>query len=257
MGLAKPSLLSALAAVLLSIGCTAAPGGMGAMPPPGADGGAPAAIDATDALPPVADALADRSSASEAGAAEGANESREEVAAADASSGDGAKPWWPSTQPWPAPGTEYLSKLETEAQFDQLRGTRGGLPFIIRRLANGAAFPYPWDGYECVFESGMAAHLEFLEKIDPTRALGLYYGDAKSPDGSLIPGRLSLDKTKTPNVMVVGFENERLISPTDTFFPLDPAVFPLLRERIKRCVPFVSAFTYSMLCPGKKTCPLP
>ena len=244
MGFAKLCSLSALAAVLLPIGCQAAGSGMGAMPPPGADGG-PA--PASDALPLVPEAGVDVPSPGETSSVDLPAESRPGT---DALADAGPKPW-------PPPGTEYLPKLETEAQFDQLRGTRSGLPFIIRRLANDAAFPYPWDRYECVFEFGMAAHLEFLEMIDPDRAVYLYYRDAKSPEGSLIPGRLSLDKTRTPNVMRVGFENERLISPTDTHFPLDPAVFPILRERIKRCVPFVSTFEFSMLCPGKMSCPLP
>jgi hypothetical protein len=43
------------------------------------------------------------------------------------------------------------------------------------------------------------------------------------------------------------------------YFPLDATVRRLLRERIMRCVPFASKFTFFMFCPtGNSTdCPLP
>ncbi|HET6281009.1 MAG TPA: hypothetical protein VFH73_08585, partial [Polyangia bacterium] len=119
--------------------------------------------------------------------------------------------------------------------------------------------PYPWDRYECVFETGYL-HVEFLQEMDASRAVGLYFGDAKSEAGSLIPGRLKLDQTRIPNVMRVTIENFQggFMGPP-AYFPLDATVVRLLRERIMRCVPFAGSFTFFMFCPtGNSTdCPLP
>ena len=86
-----------------------------------------------------------------------------------------------------------------------------------------------------------------------------YFGDAKSVGGSLIPGRLFLDRTKNPKVVGVLIENTSGISSVNTDFPLDSAVGRLIRERIMRCVPFTSSFTFRMVCPGgtKFDCPVP
>jgi hypothetical protein len=168
-------------------------------------------------------------------------------------------PGYAASKPWPPPGTAYLTKLATEADYNQLasQGTRGDVPFIIRRLANDHLYPYPWDSYECVFEPGASVHIDFLEAIDPDRALFLYYGESKRPEGTLIPGRIRFDKTKTPPLTTVGFENTRNLIDPPLAYALDPAVFPLLRERIKRCVPFTTNFTFLMICPDGKGCPLP
>ena len=233
---------------LLAVGCTAAPT---AVTPPASGADAAGSMPADASAPPVdaprppVDAGVDQPLPSDAGS----SDLPADAPVADAPAADGPKAW-------PPPGTDYLTKLETIAQYNQLVGMRGGLPFIIRRLANDKTFPYPWDRYECVFEHGMDAHLEFLERMDPMRAFQIYFVDAKSPGGSLIPGRMAVDGTDRKKVHVT-FENVRLLTPTDSSYPLDPAVIPIIRDRITRCVSFATTFVFSMICPGGQPCPLP
>lgn len=168
-------------------------------------------------------------------------------------------PGFAASTPWIPPGTAYLTKLATQADYDQLLGAVPGgvsLPFIIRRRANDHLYPYPWDRYECVFEPP-GLHLDFLQRMDPERAILLYYSEAKRPEGTLIPGQASLDKTRTPNVMRIRLENFRNLMGPPVVYPLEPAVIPFIRERIGRCIPFATAFTFSMSCPDGKDCPLP
>lgn len=231
---------------LAAVGCTAAPTSV-TPPSPGVDAadGMPADVSPppADAPPPPADVGVEQTPPGDGGSSD---------VHLDASSAEAAD----APKAWPPPGTDYLTKLETIADYNQLVETRSGLAFIIRRLANDKTFPYPWDRYECVFEYGMDAHLEFLERMDPTRALQIYFNDAKSPMGSLIPGRMSVDGTDKKKVRVL-FENTRLLISTDSSYPLDPAVIPIIRDRIARCVPFATTFTFSMVCPGGQSCPLP
>ena len=235
--------------IVFAIGCSA-PVTSGV----GMDASAP--VDVPRPLPDVvADAGVDQTVAADAGAVdlpgESTNDARTNDAGADAVD---------APKPWPPPGTAYLVKLESEADYNQLlaNGKGGGVPFIIRRRANDLAYPYPWDLYECVFEPA-GIHVEFLEMMDPQRALYLYYNDAKSRGGSLIPGRLSLTKTGNSRLVSVSIENfQGLTVPSPTvFFPLEPAVTQLIRERMARCIPFATSFTFSMICPDGSNCPMP
>jgi len=133
------------------------------------------------------------------------------------------------------------------------------VPFIMRRRPSDKGYPYPWDGHECVFEDGRFVHLKFLEAMDPERALYLYYADAKSIGGSLIPGRLYRDATKNPKVVRVLFENTTGLTSVRTDFPLDAATGAFLREQLSRCVPFAGSLAISVVCPGGTAydCPLP
>ncbi|HET6281112.1 MAG TPA: hypothetical protein VFH73_09100 [Polyangia bacterium] len=237
------------ALIVLPMGCTAAGSGVDALPSPTPDTAAPAG---PDVLQPTPEASVDRPSSPDADPADLPGELE-----ADARTDAPSDLYGPST-PWPPPGTSYLTRLATEADYNQLadQGSRKDVvSFIIRRLSSDHLYPYPWDSYECVFEPGASIHIDFLQGLDPDRALFLYYGEAKRPEGTLIPGRIRFDKTKTPNVATVGFENTRNLIGSP--FPLDPAVFPILRERIKRCAPFATNFTFLMICPDGKGCPLP
>ncbi|HET6284608.1 MAG TPA: hypothetical protein VFH73_26870, partial [Polyangia bacterium] len=216
-----------VAVTVFTIGCTAAVSSNDAGPLAEPEVAAPAQVDAAA---PAPDAGVDRSSPPDAGAFDLPAESQTDAgseAPADTSAVDGPRPW-------PPPGTDYLTKLASEADYNQLAGTStgGGVAFIIRRRANDQAYPYPWDRYECVFETGYL-HVEFLQRMDASRAVGLYFGDAKSEAGSLIPGRLKLDQTRSPNVMKVTIENFQggFMGPP-AYFPLDATVVRLLRERI-------------------------
>jgi hypothetical protein len=148
---------------------------------------------------------------------------------------------------WPPPGNDYLVRLEPEADV-----RKHGATFIIRRRGNDTVYPHPWDSHECVF-SGSFTHLGFLERMDPARALQLYYRDAKSPEGSLLPGRIVIDLAKSPPDVAIQFENFRLGAP-DTVFPLEASVVATLRERIARCFPFAKNPSFTMFC-EKAVCP--
>ena len=245
------------------MGCTAAVSGTDARRPTDPDAGNPAPVDA---VPPGPDTGVDRPSPADGGTppdltAESQSDAHADAqtdvpvdARADASAGD-------APRAWPPPGTDYLTKLESQADYDKLSSTNieHGVAFIIRRRTNDVAYPYPWDSYECVFETGYL-HVEFLQRMDPARAVTLYFGDAKSEPGTLIPGRLMLDETKNPKVMKVTFENfQGGFMSAPFYFPLDATVRRLLRERIMRCVPFTTNFSFFMFCPtGNSTdCPLP
>jgi hypothetical protein len=244
------------------MGCTAAVSGTDARRPPDPDAGNPMPVDA---VAPGPDTGVDRPSPADGNGAdmpgdaqtESRGDAQSDVQAdtrADASTGD-------APRTWPPPGTDYLTKLESQADYDKLSSTTNnhGVAFIIRRRANDVAYPHPWDSYECVFETGYL-HVEFLQKMDPARAVTLYFGDAKSEPGSLIPGRLMLDETQNPKVMKVTIENyQGGFMSAPSYFPLDATVRRLLRERIMRCVPFAGNFTFFMFCPTGNSvdCPLP
>jgi len=240
------------ALITLAVGCTPAPSGT---PAPVADAGAETRPDTSGPGIDTGVDLQPPPSLSDAGQSQDAPPS-------DASGGDAPKPW-------PPPGTDYLTKIETEAQYNQLAGTISDVEFIIRRRGNDQAYPYPWDQYECVFEryrapepnqpANVVGHFQFLLSMDSSRAVGLYYGNAKSVGGNLIPGRLTLDKTKTPNVVRVGIENTTGLDPRNTDYPLDATVGQQIRERIMRCVPLASSFLFQVVCPGGSpfNCPLP
>jgi hypothetical protein len=95
--------------------------------------------------------------------------------------------------------------------------------------------------------------------MDPERALFLYYIDSKSVGGSLIPGRIGLDKTMNPNVVRILLENTTSLMSANNDFPLDATVGRQIRERMMRCVPFARSFVFFTVCPGglKFDCPLP
>jgi hypothetical protein len=163
---------------------------------------------------------------------------------------------------WPPPGTAYLTRLDTSAQYDQLAaqlaGTSGSVLFLIRRRANDAKYPYPWDEYECIFEtdvmSTQGGHLPFLYAMDKDRATNLYFVDSKTQDGNLIPGRFI--RTGGTNELKVLFENIVGLSGASTF-SLD-SVARFLRDRISRCVRFTTSFRFVQFCGSASTeCPLP
>ena len=249
----------AAALAFFIIGCTPSASGVDAMPSPKPDIGVTPAVDASVDRPFLPDAgpvdLPDelkpdtqtdvRSDAQADVLSDGQMDAPSEL-----------PPGFAPSTPWPAPGTAYLTKLATQADYDQLLGAGQSLPFIIRRRANDHTYPYPWDRYECVFEPP-GLHVDFLQRVDAERAVFLYYSEAKRPEGTLIPGQASLDKTRTPNVMRVHFENFRNLIGTPAVFPLEPAVIPLIRERITRCISFTTSFTFSMSCPDGRDCPLP
>jgi hypothetical protein len=244
----SPSSTASLAVALIgfTFGCTPSESGVDAMPSPGPDMGGPATPDVPQPMPEAGVDLP--------------NEPTNDVPPNDGPPSDGGADAGDAPKPWPPPGTAYLTKLETEGDYNQLTATGrgGGVPFIIRRRGNDQPYPYPWDLYECVFEPP-GIHVEFLEMMDPQRALYLYYNDAKSRGGSLIPGRLSLTKTGNSKLVGVSIENfQGLTVPSaNVFFPLEPAVTQLIRERMARCVPFATSFTFSMICPDGSNCPMP
>ena len=157
-------------------------------------------------------------------------------------------------QPWPPPGTDYLTQLTSKADYDQLR-SRGAVTFIMRRRGDDQVYPYPWDSYECVFTAH--EHLAFLERMDPTRALQLYYRDSKQPESSLIPGRITLVSDTGTDSMKIWVENTSGLNLVPNYM-LDATVATFVRERIARCVPFITQFTFVVVCPnGAFDCPLP
>lgn len=180
-----------------------------------------------------------------------------DAAHADGSTTDGSTTDAPKA--WPPPGELYLTKLETEADYDRLAagGADGlGVPFIMRRRGNDQAYPYPWDRYECVFNEARLLHLDFLGAIDPERAVQLYFVDAKSVGGGLLPGRVEIERTGVPPTVNVRFENFPSLMQIG-YFPLDAATVAAIRERIGRCVSFPATFVFSMVCPEGDFCPLP
>ncbi|HEY0711202.1 MAG TPA: hypothetical protein VGF45_00890, partial [Polyangia bacterium] len=162
---------------------------------------------------------------------------------------------------WPPPGTDYLTSVTNQTEYDRLARPSNdrSIPFLMRRRGEGDSYPYPWDGYECTFAHD-ALHLDFLRRMDPTRAVQLYFVDAKSENGTLIPGRIKVDTTKPGNSFHVIIENFSggFMGPA-AYFPLDPVTGQHIRERIKRCVPFATNFTFASFCPtgNRMDCPLP
>ncbi|HEY0713240.1 MAG TPA: hypothetical protein VGF45_11245, partial [Polyangia bacterium] len=98
------------------------------------------------------------------------------------------------------------------------------------------------------------SHLSVVRQIEPDRAIQLYFVDAKSNAGNLLPGRFITEPTATE--VTVLFENTVGLMATPVF-PLDPATAAQLRARFMRCVPFGTSFKFLMVCEDGETCPLP
>jgi hypothetical protein len=155
---------------------------------------------------------------------------------------------------WPPPGVLYLTKMTSVDDYTRLSQNRREVPFFIRRRGNDDVYPYPWNENECIFHVPIS-HLSFLRQIDPDRAVRLYYVDAKTKDGNLIPGRFVTEET-APTEVTVLFENTVGLMSTPTF-TLEPTVAAQLRERFMRCVPFGTSFKFLMVCEDGELCPLP
>ncbi len=136
---------------------------------------------------------------------------------------------------WPPPGDDYFTQIQTDQQFTALGSPE--VMFIVRRPGIGAEVPYPWDRFECIFQNPKKYrfHLDFLNKIDPDRAVQLYFAHAKSPSGGLILGGVIL----RGGTLRIQIENFPLFTP-NTHFPLAPQVIQEIRERILRCMPFAA-----------------
>ncbi|HEY0710399.1 MAG TPA: hypothetical protein VGG33_26570 [Polyangia bacterium] len=157
-------------------------------------------------------------------------------------------------QPWPPPGVLYLTNIPTLAAYTQLHQNRREVPFFFRRRGNDGVYPYPWDRDECIFHVPIS-HLSFLRQIDPERAVRLYFEDAKSEAGSLIPGRFIVDETDETAIKVL-FENTVGLMATPVF-PLDATAAAELRARFMRCVPFARRYEFLKMCEDGEACALP
>ncbi|HEY0712025.1 MAG TPA: hypothetical protein VGF45_05090 [Polyangia bacterium] len=159
---------------------------------------------------------------------------------------------------WPPPGPDYLTSLATYADYQRMseQHRTKSASFIIRRKGNSDTYPYPWDMHECIFMPENE-HIDFLTKMDPARAVQIYFSDAKSANGPLMVGRVVVESTRAPFSAEVYVQNYGGVMNVTNYIPLDAMTGQQIRDRIKRCVPFATSFIYFSFCAGAPYCPLP